>query len=411
MNRRILKGLGIALSSVVVLGACGGGGSKDSGDKPEVVIGIAGARVGPIANIGTGIGEAITDWVDMVNAKGGVNGRKIKIVEVETQYQVPPAIEAFSRFQQAKAALVVAEGTAITDALTPVSQQSKIPLFFPGQGNLETVDGTKLPYVFPAGPLYAHQASALVDYLIKDRGADVKISCLAWESPAGREYCAGAKSAAEAGGANFVGEVVFPSKAVDLTPQIKKLVALGADVNLQSGVFGQATLAYKGLCEQAPDATIGTWHWGVTLDALKGAGAECMEGALGTSMSSLVSDEPEAIKMLRDYWKESGTKANSVMDENSTYSNGLYFGTVIEEAVRLADKKVGDGQITGEDMKVALESVTNFDGHGIACPITMSAKDHSGNRAVNIYQVKSGKFVKIQSCVTGPAIAGEPDVS
>lgn len=408
MTRRLTAGALTLLAGSLILSACGSDGDPGAdGDKEPIVVGIAGARVGAIANIGEGISEGIIDWFEMVNAKGGVNGREVKILEVETEYEVPPAIEAFSRFQQDDAAVVVTQGTAITDALTPVATQNKIPLFFPGQGNLETVDGEAAPYVFPASPLYAHQASALVDYLIQENGPDTTFACLAWEAPAGREFCNGAADAAEK---NFVGEVVFPARAADLAPQVNRLVDLGADVNLHSAVFGQATAAFKGLCEAAPDSIMGTWHWSVTKDAVEGAGKDCMEGMYATSMSTLTTDEPEAFTMLQDFWSESGEKPNPVALNNTVYSNGLYFATVLEEAIRLADDKVGDGPITGEDMKAALESITDFEGYGAACPITLTPKDHSGNRALNIYRVESGEFARVETCVVGPPVSGEPDV-
>lgn len=409
MNRKIIGGSAAALAALLVLGACGGGDSSDGeGGKSEVVIGIAGARVGPIAGIGTGIGDGITDWFKMVNANGGIDGRKVKLVETETQYQVPLAIEAFSRFKQQKAALVVAEGSAISDALAPSSEKAEIPLFYPGQGNLDTVDGTKLPYAFPAGPLYAHQASAVVDYFSRTAGENLKIACLAWEAAPGKEYCDGAESAAKVNGTPYLGTVEFGAKAVDLTAPLGQLLKLGATVNLHSGIFGQANLAYKGLCTDSPDTAVGTWHWGVNQASIKDVGAECMEGAVGTSMSTLVTDNPEGFQMLTKYWESKGIKPRATMD--TSYSNGLYFGVIIEEAIRQADKAKGDGEITGKDLKAGLESIKDYTGYGIACPVTITSKDHSGNRALNIYKVEKGKFVEQERCVTGPPVPSEPKV-
>lgn len=410
MNRRVAGGAAATMASLLLLTACGSDSGEAKDGKSEVVIAIAGARVGPIADIGEGIGGAIVDWFEMVNDQGGINGRQVKIVETETQYQVPLAIEAFSRFQQDKAALVVAEGSAISDALAPASAKAEIPLFYPGQGNLDTVDGTKLPYAFPGGPLYAHQASAMVDYVSRTGDDDVSVSCLAWEAPPGKEYCDGAESAAKESGTPFLGTVEFGAKAVDLTAPIKKLTDLGATVDLHSGIFGQATLAYKGLCSEAADAVVGSWHWGLTKAAVNDAGAECMEGVLGTSMSTLVSDEPEAVKMLREYWESNDMEPSKTMETNTGYSNGLYFAVVIEEAIRQADEAKGSGDLTGKDLKAGLESIKDYEGYGITCPVTITAKDHSGNRALNIYKVENGEFVSQERCLTGPAVPSEPKV-
>lgn len=415
MKRRLARSVSGVLGLVLLVSACGadsGGGSEGEGSGEDIVIGVAGARVGAIANVGEGVGEAVNDWFEMVNANGGVNGRTVRVEEIETRYEVPPALEAFAQFQQSGAVLVAVEGTATSDALTPVSEQSKIPIIFPGQGNLQTVDGEQFPYAFPAGPLYAHQATAMVQQQVEELGSDISIGCVAWEPPPGREYCTGVQNAAEQLGAEFAGEVVIPAAAANVDAQVRDAVALDADVLLHAAIFGQAVLLLKGLCEQAPDLPVGAWHWAITQNEIEGAGAECMEGKFGTSMSKLPSDEPEAVTMLRDYWEESGTEPNPVLESNSLYGNGLYIATVIEEAIRQALGIVGDdGEVTGEVMKQALESIEGFEGYGVTCPITITEKDHSGNRAVNIYEIRDGGWERTADCVTGPPVSDEPDVS
>lgn len=415
MKRKIAKGVSLALGLALFATACGGGdggGDSEGSSGEDIVIGVAGARVGPIANVGEGVGEAVADWFEMVNANGGINGRMVKIEEIETKYEVPAALEAFARFQQSGASMVAVEGSALSDALTPQSAQSKIPIIFPGQGNLDTVDGEKFPYAFPAGPLYAHQATAMVQHEVEALGKDIRIGCVAWEPPPGREYCAGVKDATEELGVDFAGEVVIPAAAADLDAQVRETVALDADVVMHAAIFGQAVLLLKGLCEQAPDLKVGAWHWAITQNEINGAGADCMEGKFGTSMSTLPSDDPEAVQMLRDYWKESGTEPNPVLDSNSLYGNGLYIATVMEEAIRQALEIVGDdGEVTGEVMKQALESIEGYEGYGVACPITITEKDHSGNRAVNIYEIRDGGWDRVAECVTGPPPSDEPDVS
>lgn len=415
MKRRLARSVSGVLGLVLLVSACGadsGGGSEGGGSGEDIVIGVAGARVGAIANVGEGVGEAVNDWFEMVNANGGINGRMVRVEEIETRYEVPPALEAFAQFQQSGAVLVAVEGTATSDALTPVSEQSKIPIIFPGQGNLQTVDGEQFPYAFPAGPLYAHQATAIVQQQVEELGSDISIGCVAWEPPPGREYCTGVQNAAEQLGAEFAGEVVIPAAAANVDAQVRDAVALDADVLLHAAIFGQAVLLLKGLCEQAPDLPVGAWHWAITQNEIEGAGAECMEGKFGTSMSKLPSDEPEAVTMLRDYWEESGAEPNPVLESNSLYGNGLYIATVMEEAIRQALGIVGDdGEVTGEVMKQALESIEGFEGYGVTCPITITERDHSGNRAVNIYEIRDGGWERTADCVTGPPVSDEPDVS
>ena len=60
--------------------------------KSEVVIGLQCDRTGPTQIVGTVICPAMHDYIALVNSKGGVEGRKIKALEIDHEYKVPPAV-------------------------------------------------------------------------------------------------------------------------------------------------------------------------------------------------------------------------------------------------------------------------------------------------------------------------------
>ncbi|HEU5448335.1 MAG TPA: hypothetical protein VFW57_04935, partial [Acidimicrobiia bacterium] len=96
---------------------------------------------------------------------------------------------------------------------------------------------------------------------------------------------------------------------------------------------------------------------------------------------------------------------------NQLYTNGLIAALLIAEALRNADAKVGDGKISGSDVKAGFEQISNFTGDGILCPTTITAKNHGGNRALNVYRIKGGAFSLVTPCIEGPKLAGiEPEV-
>ena len=85
--KRTFPAVAVALAVALVAGACGddGGDTAAGGksDKPTVLVGMIGARVGPVASAGVGVGDAISDWFQYVNANGGINGRKVELKEIE----------------------------------------------------------------------------------------------------------------------------------------------------------------------------------------------------------------------------------------------------------------------------------------------------------------------------------------
>ena len=82
----------LALASVAA-GTLAGAGIAAAQQK-EVVIGEQCDRTGPTQIVGVNLCPAIRDYVNLVNSKGGVEGYKIQLNEIDNEYKVPPAIEA-----------------------------------------------------------------------------------------------------------------------------------------------------------------------------------------------------------------------------------------------------------------------------------------------------------------------------
>src|SRR5262245_8178006 len=62
--------------------------------KGEIVLGMHTDLSGPAATYGVSSSNAVKMRFDDVNAAGGINGRKIKLIIEDTQYQVPRAVQA-----------------------------------------------------------------------------------------------------------------------------------------------------------------------------------------------------------------------------------------------------------------------------------------------------------------------------
>jgi branched-chain amino acid transport system substrate-binding protein len=407
----------------LVAGACGGDdddgdkGAAGGGDKPPVVVGLIGARVGPVASAGVGVGDAFNDWIRYVNGSGGVNGRQVKLVEIESEYQVPKGIEAYNKLKSDGMAVALVVGTALSDALTGPSATDKIPIVFPGQGNASAVDGTKFPYAFPGSPNYPHQASAAVQFLMEEwtaagKAGGPRIVCLGWEPPPGQEYCASVKAAAEAVKATFVKQITIPAKAADVKPQILEAKQANPDFVFHSTLFSLAVAVMKTACAEGLGGKLVSWHWALSENEINGAGAQCAEGLTGTVMSKLPVSQPEAMKKLQAAAVAGKYSLSPSAGNNQLYGNGLLAAILLTEALKHADETAGEGKIGGPEVKAGFEAVENYTGDGIMCPTTITAKDHGGNRALNVYRVQGGTFKLIKECVSGPKLSGiEPDLT
>ena len=88
----------LALAGFVVGGLWFAGGAD--AQQKEILIGSQCDRTGPTQLVGTVFCPAVQDYVNLVNSKGGVDGYKVVINELDNNYQVPPAIEEYERHKQ-----------------------------------------------------------------------------------------------------------------------------------------------------------------------------------------------------------------------------------------------------------------------------------------------------------------------
>ena len=68
--------------------------------KTEIVLGMHTDLSGPAATYGVSSSNAVKMRFDEVNETGGIQGRKIRLIVEDTQYQVPRAVQAGSQAHQ-----------------------------------------------------------------------------------------------------------------------------------------------------------------------------------------------------------------------------------------------------------------------------------------------------------------------
>src|SRR4029079_2750574 len=72
----------------------------------EVLIGMQCDRTGATQITGVVLCPAMHDYYALINAAGGIEGYKIKADEIDNEYKVPQAVEAYQRQKQEGAVLM-----------------------------------------------------------------------------------------------------------------------------------------------------------------------------------------------------------------------------------------------------------------------------------------------------------------
>ena len=99
--------------------------------KDEIRIGNTVAYSGPVSSKGV-TGRVIGAYFDMVNEKGGLNGRKLRLFSLDDAYSPPKTVEAVRRLVEGEdvALMFATFGTAPNVAITKYLNSKKVPQLF-----------------------------------------------------------------------------------------------------------------------------------------------------------------------------------------------------------------------------------------------------------------------------------------
>jgi branched-chain amino acid transport system substrate-binding protein len=391
------RGLAVLIGVAVAFGATLGGVSPAAASH-EIVIGLQCDRTGATQTVGVNWCPGYHDYVALVNSKGGVEGHKIKVIEIDHEYKVPPAMEGYERFKKEGAVLIGLYGTPHTYALMKKLDEDKIPGTSPGFGSAGAANGTKYPYVFPIAATYWSQAAASVKWAKDQLGGSLKgkkIAYLMYDNPAGHEPKEIFEDLAKLEGFELRIFAVPPpglemgAQALDIAQRYR------ADFVI-AHLFGRSpSVSIKELKRVGyPLSKVVSFVWGAAEADIEAAGGYGVaEGYAGIQFAGVGSDFP-VLNEIREMYKKQGKPEPKEMMQSAYYNRGPLVAAVHLEAIRNALKARPDGKITGADVKAGFEKVKGLTLGGLIPPLEFSPTDHEGGGWVQIYRVKGGKYVK-----------------
>src|ERR1700737_4954057 len=156
----------------------------------EVIVGQMCDRTGPTQINGVVLCPASHDYYNLINSQGGVEGYQIKSEELDHEYKVPQAVEAYQRMKGDGAVSIMAYGTPQVQALNQKFAEDKIPGTSPGFGIAASADGKRFPYLFPIAATYWSQGAGAIQFVKDKLGGSLdgkKIAVVFYDNPAGRE--------------------------------------------------------------------------------------------------------------------------------------------------------------------------------------------------------------------------------
>lgn len=135
----------------------------------EIVLGAVFPLTGDVASYGKAAQRGIDLAIEEVNADGGVNSKRIRVIYEDTQGKSAPAISAAQKLISVNNVPLIfgAAASSVSVALGPIANREKVVLISPISSSKElTKEGG--PYFFRTCPSDVVQAGMMADWLIED---------------------------------------------------------------------------------------------------------------------------------------------------------------------------------------------------------------------------------------------------
>lgn len=230
------------------------GAESASGDKEEILIGCIQDLSGPNSEWGQASVWGTEYAARLCNESGGVNGRMIKIVPMDSKSDVQETLVVYRRLidEYKVDAIVGPPVSTVMLGISPMTEEDKISIVGHFQDDRVTVDemtGKAWNYMFLAQPSSSQQAELLADYAMKELGA-TKFAALYDQGNAFsiNMYNPFVKYV-EANGCEMVASEAFQTTDKDYRAQITKIVDANPDIVYLPCYAASAALAYDQLRE------------------------------------------------------------------------------------------------------------------------------------------------------------------
>lgn len=358
-------------------------------DKDTIKIGMFAPMTGTSAIFGRyTIGARA--YYNMINAQGGVNGRKIEVVLEDDACNPATAVAATKRLVSQEGVFAVHAGvcTAAVMAVKKELQRENVPFMNLGAAGASLVDPIASNLFSPL-PNTTTVAQTMVNFAMS-RPNTTRLAIISHPDDWGKSQLDPAiQLLKDKYKIEFVENVTMERGATDITPQILKLRAAKPDVVVtflyptETAIFVRSAHKY-GLdapllgCFGAPyEDTVRR------VDDPEATKNLYIFHALGGS-----PDGPELAKWV-DMIKKYGSPDGAIGEYDLS---GIGGAQVMVEAL----KKAGP-DLTREKFIDALNAIKNFDTGVLSAPISFSADDHAGVKSGEMMTSVDGKLASVKT--------------
>ena len=371
----------------------------------EIKIGQTLPFSGPYS-VYAGIGKTEAAYLKMINDQGGINGRKLNLIQYDDAYSPPKTVEQVRKLVEGDEVLFTFQliGSAANAAVQKYLNGKKVPQLLASTGASRFADPKNYPWTIAFNPNYQSEGRIYAKYILANH-PNAKIGILYQNDDMGRDYVAGLKSGlGEKASSMIVGEASYEVADPTVDSQVVTLKSTGADLFFDASTPKFAAQAIRKLADIA-------WKPVHILDinaspisaTLKPAGLEISKGIISTNYGKDPND-PQ--------WKDDpGIKAYFAFMEKY-YPEGDKLNTVNSYGYAAAELLVHILRQCGDDLtrENVMRQATNIKGYvpSLALPgmsLNTTANDYRINKQMQMMRFNGERWELFGTIIedTGPA--------
>ena len=404
--QRIYQGLRAVTLAGAAMGALACSGSKDAGGKgagDAIKVGVYGPFTGGSSPMGASMRDGARLAAEDINAKGGVLGRKIELVERDDQATPERGAQVMQDLVSNEKVVAVLGpiNTGVALASYKYPMQAKIPLIInvsAGAPVNELFKDNPDNYVFRIAASDDIQAEMIAGEAIDTRGLK-KVALLCDETNYGQNGCKKMTEALQKRSVTAVSVGKFKIKDTDMTPQLQEAKQKGAQAILAYGIgpeLAQLANGMKKLGYTVPMIASWTASMSNFIDAAAANGN-------GVQMPQTFIQEgatrPQAMSFIDAYRKKfNADRIPSAVSAAQGYDSMQLLAMAIAQA----------GSTEGPKVKAALESLAKpYEGAIATFDKPYSATDHEAIHKPQVVMgvVQGGKVTAPAGAMAAPAPA------
>ena len=371
----------------------------------EIKIGQTVPFSGP-ASAYAGIGKTQAAYIKMINEQGGINGRKLNLIQYDDAYSPPKAVEQVRKLVEGDEVLFTFQiiGTPSNAAVQKYLNARKVPQLLASTGASRFSDPQNAPWTIAFNPNYQSEGRIYAKYILANH-PNAKIGIFYQNDDLGRDYITGLKSGlGDKAASMIVTEVSYELTDPTVDSQIVKLKAAGVDLVYDASTPKFAAQAIRKIADL-------NWNPVHILDinaspvsaTLKPAGLDISKGIISTNYGKDPADpqwkdDPgvKAYFAFMDKYYPEGDKLNTV----NTY------GYSTAELLIQVLKQCGD-DLTRDNLMKQVTSLKKFV-PSLALPgmsITTGPNDYRINKQMQMMKFNGERWELFGPIIedTGPA--------